>query len=63
MVYPRGLSKDQILQVLEEASIPSDSESETETYSDDEEPGMFRCGAIQLCTFENGNIYLVIFLG
>ncbi|KAK3868279.1 hypothetical protein Pcinc_026320 [Petrolisthes cinctipes] len=40
MVYPRGLSKDQILKALEEASIPSDSESETETYSDDEEPGV-----------------------
>ncbi|KAK3887900.1 hypothetical protein Pcinc_008050 [Petrolisthes cinctipes] len=38
MVYPRGLSKDQILKALGEVSIPSDSESETETYSDDEEP-------------------------
>ncbi|KAK3880136.1 hypothetical protein Pcinc_015338 [Petrolisthes cinctipes] len=38
MVYPRGLSKEQILKALEEVSIPSESESETKTYSDDEEP-------------------------
>ncbi|KAK4298276.1 hypothetical protein Pmani_029369 [Petrolisthes manimaculis] len=37
MVYPRGLSKNHTLKVLEEVSIPTDSELQSETYNDDED--------------------------